>query len=173
MCPGRPEIIKASAGDWVEHDELLSHSIWRLAFCSVPVLGKLGHYPGGTMHDKSVELLNKTVADELFAVHQYMYFHFHCDDQGYDLLASLLKQTAIEEMLHTERLAERILFLKANVEMGASAAVAQIRDVAEMLKRAREPWSCSSTPRIGVQSVRRKPALFGTPMRTSSKPALS
>ena len=90
------------------------------------------------MHEKSVELLNKAVADELFAVHQYMYFHFHCDDQGYDLLASLFKQTAIEEMLHTERLAERILFLKADVEMGASAAVAKIQDVAEMLKRARE-----------------------------------
>ena len=90
------------------------------------------------MHEKSVELLNKAVADELFAVHQYMYFHFHCDDQGYDLLASLFKQTAIEEMLHTERLAERILFLKADVEMGASTAVAKIQDVAEMLKRARE-----------------------------------
>ena len=28
------------------------------------------------MHEKSVELLNKAVADELSAVHQYMYFHF-------------------------------------------------------------------------------------------------
>ena len=37
-----------------------------------------------TMHEKSVELLNRAVADELSAVHQYMYFHFHCDDQGYD-----------------------------------------------------------------------------------------
>ena len=90
------------------------------------------------MHEKSVELLNKGVADELWAVHQYMYFHLHCDDQGYDLLAALFKQTAIEEMLHTERLAERILFLKAEVEMVASAPVAKIQDVAEMLKRARE-----------------------------------
>ena len=90
------------------------------------------------MHQKSVELLNKAVADEVSAVHQYMYFHFHCDDQGYDLLAALFKQTAIEEMLHTERLAERILFLKADAEMEASAAVAKIQDVAEMLKRARE-----------------------------------
>ena len=90
------------------------------------------------MHEMSVELLNKAVGDELFSVHQYMYFHFHCDDQGYDLLATLFKQTAIEEMLHTERLAERILFLKADVEMGASAAVAKFQDVAEMLKCARE-----------------------------------
>ncbi len=31
---------------------------------------------------KSIELLNKAVGEELTAVHQYMYFHFHCDDQG-------------------------------------------------------------------------------------------
>ena len=89
------------------------------------------------MHEKSVELLNKAIADELSAVHQYMYFHFHCDDQGYDLLAALFKQTAIEEMLHTERLAERVLFLKADVEMRASAEVTKIHEVGQMLKHAR------------------------------------
>ena len=46
------------------------------------------------MHKESIKLLNKAAADELYAVHQYMYFHFHCDDQGYDLLASLFKRTA-------------------------------------------------------------------------------
>lgn len=86
------------------------------------------------MHEKSIELLNKAVADELSAVHQYMYFHFHCDDQGYDLLAGLFKRTAIEEMLHIERLAERILFLKGEVEMKASAEVKKIHDVREMLE---------------------------------------
>jgi bacterioferritin len=90
------------------------------------------------MHEKSVELLNKAVADELWTIHQYMYFHLHCDDQGYDLLAALFKQTAIEEMLHAERLGERILFLKGEVEMKASAEVKKIRDVAAMLKQARE-----------------------------------
>ena len=90
------------------------------------------------MHEQSIELLNKAVADELYAVHQYMYFHFHCDDQGYDLLAGLFKQTAIEEMLHAERLAERILFLKGDVEMQASGQVKKLQDVGEMLKRSRE-----------------------------------
>ena len=32
--------------------------------------------------EKSIELLNKAVADELLAVHQYMYFHFRCDDMA-------------------------------------------------------------------------------------------
>lgn len=90
------------------------------------------------MHEKSIELLNKAVADELYTLHQYMYFHFHCDDQGYDLLAALFKQTAIEEMLHTERLAERILFLKGDVEMRSSCEVTKTRDVAEMIKQAKE-----------------------------------
>jgi bacterioferritin len=49
------------------------------------------------MHEKSIDYLNKAVADELAAIHQYMYFHFHCDDQGFDLLASLFKKTAMEE----------------------------------------------------------------------------
>ena len=62
--------------------------------------------------EKSIELLNKAVSDELLAVNQYMYFHFRCDDYGYDLLSNLFKRTAIHEMLHVERLAERILFLK-------------------------------------------------------------
>ena len=88
------------------------------------------------MHDKSIILLNKAVADELTAVHQYMYFHFHCDDQGYDLLAALFKRTAIEEMMHIERLAERILFLKGEVEIKASGSVEKIHDVKSMLELA-------------------------------------
>ena len=65
-----------------------------------------------------------------------MYFHFHCDDQGYDILAGLFKRIAIQEMLHMERLAERILFLGGEVEMVASASVAEIHDVREMLAKA-------------------------------------
>jgi bacterioferritin len=86
------------------------------------------------MYDKSVELLNKAVADELHAIHQYMYFHFHCDDQGFDLLAGLFKNTAIQEMGHVERLAERILFLKGEVEMKTMHEVTKTKDVKEMLK---------------------------------------
>ena len=89
------------------------------------------------MHEKSIELLNKAAADELSAVHQYMYFHFHCEDQGYDLLAGLFIKTAIEEMGHIERCAERILFLGGEVEMVASMEVKKIHDVRMMLELAR------------------------------------
>ena len=90
------------------------------------------------MHEKSIELLNKAVADELAATHQYMYFHFHCEDQGYELLAGLFIKTAIEEMGHIERCAERILFLGGEVEMTAAMPVQKIHDVRKMLELARK-----------------------------------
>ena len=85
------------------------------------------------MKEKSIELLNKAVADELAAVHQYMYFHFHCDDQCYDLLAKLFKRTSIDEMQHVEILAERILFLGGEIEMKPAIDVKHIHDVKDML----------------------------------------
>ena len=89
------------------------------------------------MYKKSIELLNKAVADELSAVHQYMYFHFHCEDQSYELLASLFMKTAIEEMEHIERCAERILFLGGDVEMVVAHEVEKIQDAKKMLEKAR------------------------------------
>ena len=90
------------------------------------------------MHEKSIELLNQAVADEISAVHQYMYFHFHAEDQGYELLAGLFMRTAIEEMEHIERCAERILFLGGDVVMEASMDVETIQDPKEMLAKGRQ-----------------------------------
>jgi len=84
---------------------------------------------------KSVQLLNQGVADELQAVHQYMYFHFHLDDLGLQPLAALFKRTAIQEMGHAERLAERILFLKGDVEMVAAGPVNKILEPEAMLAK--------------------------------------
>ncbi|MDR1653482.1 MAG: bacterioferritin [Prevotellaceae bacterium] len=87
---------------------------------------------------KSIELLNRAVADEMTALNQYMYFHFLLEDMGYELLSSYFKRTAIAEMRHVERLAERILFLKGEVEMRASENVDKIHDVERMLKKAEQ-----------------------------------
>ena len=83
--------------------------------------------------EKSVQQLNQAVADELQAVHQYMYFHFHLDDLGLKPLAALFKRTAIQEMGHAERLAERILFLKGDVEMVPAGPVEKILEPEAML----------------------------------------
>jgi bacterioferritin len=88
------------------------------------------------MYEKSIELLNTAIADELSAIHQYMYFHFRLDDLGYAPLANLLKMTAIEEMQHAEMIAERILFLGGEVEMYVGREVEKIHDAEAMLKKA-------------------------------------
>jgi bacterioferritin len=85
---------------------------------------------------KSIQLLNKAVADELQAVHQYMYFHFHLGDQGFGPLSMLFRQIAIQEMGHVELLAERVLFLKGDVEMAAAAPVEKIVEPEAILVKA-------------------------------------
>lgn len=85
---------------------------------------------------KSIHLLNQAVADELQAVHQYMYFHFHLDDQGFNPLAALFKRIAIQEMGHVETLADRILFLKGDVEMVCAGPVEKIVEPKAILVKA-------------------------------------
>ena len=85
---------------------------------------------------KSIQLLNRAVADELQAVHQYMYFHFHLDDQGFRPLAQLLKRVAIQEMGHVELLAERILFLKGDVGMVPAGPIEKTQDPEAILAKA-------------------------------------
>ena len=85
---------------------------------------------------KSIHLLNEAVADELQAVHQYMYFHFHLDDQGFKPLSQLFKRIAIQEMGHVEALAERVLFLKGDVEMVPAGPIEKILEPEAILVKA-------------------------------------
>jgi len=86
--------------------------------------------------ETSIRLLNQAVADELQAVHQYMYFHFHLNDQGFGPLSMLFKRIAIMEMGHVETLAERILFLKGDVDMKLAAPVERITEPEAILAKA-------------------------------------
>jgi bacterioferritin len=86
--------------------------------------------------ETSIRLLNQAVADELQAVHQYMYFHFHLDDQGFGPLSMLFKRIAIMEMGHVETLAERILFLKGDVDMKLAGPVERITEPEAILAKA-------------------------------------
>jgi len=87
---------------------------------------------------KSIDLLNKGVADELQAVHQYMYWHFHLDNQGFGPLSAMLRLVAIQEMGHIEQLAERILFLRGDVDMVPAGPVERVLEPEAILKRAAE-----------------------------------
>jgi bacterioferritin len=105
------------------------------------------------MHEKSIELLNKAIGDELAAIHQYMYFHFRLDDLGYTPLSNLLKQTAIQEMGHAEMIAERILFLGGEVEMAVSMPVEKIHEAEAMLEKAKalEQGSIADYNRFAIE----------------------
>ena len=83
-----------------------------------------------------ISLLNRALSDELEAIHQYLYFHFHCEDQGLDRLASIFKDAALGEMRHVEKLAQRILFLKGELGMSVVNPVKPIRDARAMLAEA-------------------------------------
>jgi bacterioferritin len=85
---------------------------------------------------KSIALLNHSIADEMQTLHQYMYFHFHLDDQSLLPLSQLFKRTAIEEMMHVEKLADRVLFLKGEVDMVPAGPVEKITDPKAMLEKA-------------------------------------
>ena len=64
------------------------------------------------------------------------YFHFRLTDQGFGPLAMLLKQTAIQEMGHVELLAERILFLKGDVEIIPAGPIEKIVEPESILVKA-------------------------------------
>ncbi|MGB9628229.1 MAG: ferritin-like domain-containing protein, partial [Thermodesulfobacteriota bacterium] len=63
------------------------------------------------MNQKVIDLLNKARSRELSAIAQYMEHHYELEDQDFGKLATKLKEIAIQEMKHAEKLAERILFL--------------------------------------------------------------
>ncbi len=83
----------------------------------------------------SIELLNRAIAMEMTATHQYMYFHFRCEDYGYEPLAMLFKRIGIVEMRHIERLAERILFLGGDPKLLFDQQVQPIAEVGKMLEK--------------------------------------
>jgi bacterioferritin len=65
------------------------------------------------------ERLNTLLADELAAINQYIVHSEMCDNWGYGKLAKQIKERAIGEMKHAEKLIERILFLEATPNVDA------------------------------------------------------
>jgi bacterioferritin len=61
---------------------------------------------------KVVEELNARLAEELTAVNQYMVHAEMCENWHYAPLAGPIRKRAIQEMVHAEKLIERILFLE-------------------------------------------------------------
>lgn len=61
---------------------------------------------------KLLDSLNSLLADELTATNQYMVHSEMAENWGYDRLSKMVRDRAIVEMKHAEKLIERILFLE-------------------------------------------------------------
>jgi bacterioferritin len=60
---------------------------------------------------KVIEYLNKALKHELTAVNQYWLHYRLLDNWGYKELAKVWRKESIEEMVHADKLIERIIFL--------------------------------------------------------------
>lgn len=66
---------------------------------------------------KVIEQLNRALREELTAINQYFVHAEMCENWGYDKLAKYIKKQSIGEMIHAEKLMERILFLDGTPSM--------------------------------------------------------
>lgn len=66
---------------------------------------------------KVIELLNQVLKAELTAINQYFLHAEMCENWGYERLAHKVRKESIEEMVHAEKLMERILYLDGTPNM--------------------------------------------------------
>jgi bacterioferritin len=85
------------------------------------------------MSKKVIGLLNEARSRELTAISQYMSQHYELEDRDFGKLASKFKETAITEMKHAEKLAERILFLKGEPTSKPDGVAKKGQSIPEML----------------------------------------
>src|SRR5574344_1865925 len=85
---------------------------------------------------RSIELLNAALDNEIATALQYVYFHIHLDDARYRELSELFEKIALREMVHTERIAKRILYLEGEFDMNTTFKAKRLTSVEEMLSLA-------------------------------------
>ena len=81
-----------------------------------------------------IQRLNELLADELTAINQYMVHGEMCANWGYKKLHDIIKQRAIGEMKHAEKLIERILFLEGTPTVGVLNKISIGKNIAEQFK---------------------------------------
>lgn len=85
------------------------------------------------MNQKVIDLLNQARSAELGAINQYMIHHYELANAGFSKLATKIKEVAIAEMKHAEKLAERILLLKGEATSKPDLIPQKGQEIAEIL----------------------------------------
>jgi len=86
------------------------------------------------MNKRVIDLLNQARAHELGVISQYMIHHYELEDKDYGKLASTLKEIAITEMKHAEKLSDRILFLNGEPISRPAGESVKGQEIPDMLK---------------------------------------
>jgi len=68
-------------------------------------------------HEKILKYLNEVLKTELTAINQYFLHAKMCESWGYERLAEYNRKESISEMVHAEKLMDRILFLEGTPNM--------------------------------------------------------
>jgi len=68
-------------------------------------------------HDQILKYLNEVLKTELTAINQYFLHARMCESWGYQRLAEYNRKESISEMVHAEKLMDRILFLEGTPNM--------------------------------------------------------
>lgn len=83
---------------------------------------------------KLIDALNARLSEELGAINQYFVHSEMCEDWGYTALHEAIKKRSIQEMIHAEKLIERILFLEGRPIVSKLAPINIGKKVEEMHK---------------------------------------
>jgi bacterioferritin len=85
-----------------------------------------------TDNSRSLDNLQKALAMEMTAIHQYLLHAHVLDDWGLDVLAARMREEMTEELGHASRFIDRILFLDGNPEIKASKAPRRADNLEEL-----------------------------------------
>ena len=85
-------------------------------------------------NEKVIERLNEALFLELGAINQYWLHYRLLDDWGFGKLAKKEKEESLEEMVHADKIIERIMFLEGHPNLQSVAPLKIGRTVKEVLE---------------------------------------
>ena len=85
-------------------------------------------------NSRTVENLNQALKMEMSAAHQYQLHAHVLEDWGLNLLAAKMREEMAEELGHSDRFMERIMFLKGDPEIAFAAPPKRAGTLVDMFK---------------------------------------